>query len=521
MLRNLPKNLGPRFSSTSRTPYRVLEIIEDTLENPVKIPNYLNRDTPFDDGFMKQIAPYNLKKHVSEYQNVDTVSLKRYFKNYHNIKKDWEETPFQHKKDIFLKSADLIENKYYHQMLAYTMVGQNKNIYEAEIDSICELVDFLRFNVSYAENIMDKQPIQCENIRNVSEYNSLNGFVAAITPFNFTAIGGNLASAPLLFGNSVLWKPSHNSMLSNHLFYEIMLEAGLPQGILNFCPMEGEQFLDIVAEKDDLGALLFTGSSQVFDTIHSKIMGNVGERKTYPRVIGETGGKNFHFVDESCKDNIYDIVNYTIESAFNYSGQKCSACSVIYVPEELLDELITTFQKNTDYYNNNLQNYGLINEDAYLRVMEIYNQLILDEEIEFKVDSGNHLNHEYFISPKVLVCRNHKHRVFHEEFFAPIVAIYPYKSEDKYETMEMCASGNSYSLTGSIFSNKRDVIDNGNKIFRHKTGNFYINDKSTGSVVGQQPFGGSGKSGTNDKAGDINLLFRLFNQRNLKINMAF
>ena len=521
MLRNLPKNLSPKFIPMSRTPNRVLEIIEDTLDSPVQIPNYLHRDSPFDDGFKKQIAPYNLKKHVSEYQNVDPTSVTRYFNTYHRAKRDWEDTPFQYKKDIFLKAADLIENKYYYHMLAYTMVGQNKNIYEAEIDSICELVDFLRFNVAYAENIMDKQPIQFDSISNVSEYNSLNGFVAAITPFNFTAIGGNLATAPILFGNSVLWKPSHNAMLSNHLFYEIMLEAGLPQGILNFCPMPGPEFLDLVADRDDLGALLFTGSSDVFNTIHSKIMGDVKNRITYPRVIGETGGKNFHFVDESCQDSINDVVNYTIESAFNYSGQKCSACSVIYVPEEILDDVIETFQKNTEYFNNNIQNYGLINEDSYLRVMDIYNELTLDDEIEMKVDDGNHLDTEYFVSPKVLVCRNHQHRVFHKEFFAPIVAIYPYKSEKKYETMEMCASGNAYSLTGSIFSNKRDVIDEANRIFRHKTGNFYINDKSTGSVVGQQPFGGSGKSGTNDKAGDVNLLFRLFNQRNLKINLAF
>ena len=520
MFRKLPKNLAPQFIPMSRTPNRVLEIIEDTLESPVKIPNYLHRDTPFDD-FNKQIAPYNIKKHVAEYQNVDSPSLMRYFNNYRKVKNEWEETPFQYKKDIFLKAADLIESKYYYQMLAYTMVGQNKNIYEAEIDSICELVDFLRFNVAYAEEIMDKQPIQVHGIKNVSEYNSLNGFVAAITPFNFTAIGGNLATAPILFGNSVLWKPSQSSMLSNHLFYEIMLEAGLPEGILNFCPMEGSKFLNLVSEREDLGALLFTGSSDVFNIIHSKIMGNVENRLTYPRIIGETGGKNFHFIDESCGNSIEEVVNYTVESAFNYSGQKCSACSIMYVPEEMVDKVIDTFKRRIEYYTDNIQNYGLINEDAYLRVMDVCNSLMRDESIEIVVDSGNHMDSEYFVSPKVLVCKDHSNMVFHKEFFAPIVSIYPYNSEEKYETMEMCASGNSYSLTGSIFSNKRDVIEQANRIFRHKTGNFYINDKSTGSVVGQQPFGGSGKSGTNDKAGDINLLFRLFNQRNLKINLAF
>ena len=212
MLRNLPKNLIPKFRPQSRTPNRILNIISDTLDEPIKIPNYMERDTPFDEPKM-QISPYDNTKNIAEYQNVEPTGLRRYLENYQDTKYKWEITPFSHKKDIFLNAADLIENKYYNHMIAYTMVGQNKNVFEAELDAVCELVDFLRFNVAYAENILQKQPIQTDSIRNVSEYNSLNGFVAAITPFNFTAIGGNLASAPLLFGNSVVWKPSSSSIL--------------------------------------------------------------------------------------------------------------------------------------------------------------------------------------------------------------------------------------------------------------------------------------------------------------------
>lgn len=518
MLSRLPKNLNPKFLPGSNTTLRVKEIIDDILEKPLRIPNYLNYDSPFMET-SQQISAYNNNHYVAEYTKVDKPSLTRYFNNYNDAKRSWENASFNERRDVFLKAADLVSGKYYHTMLAYTMVGQNKNIYEAEIDAVCELVDFLRFNVAYAEAINEKQPIQVTNINNISEYNSLNGFVAAITPFNFTAIGGNLASAPLLFGNSVLWKPSPSAILSNHLFYEIMLEAGLPEGVLNFCPMDGKEFLDCVVERRDLGALLFTGSSSVFDEINKRVYSDIETRSTYPRIIGETGGKNFHFLDESSKSVLAEVAQKTVESAFNYSGQKCSACSVMYVPETILEETIAELKKATNYYNEHMENYGVINAEAYektMRLIETFN-----DEIDVVEDIGNSDEESYYISPKILVCRNHDHRVFHEEFFAPILSIYPYNPDEKYEVMKMCAEGNNYSLTGAVFSLDDKVVMGAMNAFRHKTGNFYVNDKSTGSVVGQQPFGGSGKSGTNDKAGDINLLYRLFNQRNIKINYGF
>ena len=522
-LSRLPKNLPPKFIQSSKITHRVREIIEEVMEKPIRIPNYLNFDSPFID-ISKQRASFNNKRVIAEYQNVDPVSLTRYFNNYRESKQSWEETPFDQKKDVFLTAADLIENKYYDTMLAYTIAGQNKTIYEAEIDAICELVDFLRFNVAYAEHIISKQPIQTSFIRNVSEYNSLNGFVASITPFNFTAIGGNLASAPLLFGNSVIWKPSTHAILSNHLFYEIMIEAGLPKGVLNFCPMEAEPFFEGVSSRSDLAALLFTGSSTVFDKINKEIYTTIESRSVYPRVVGETGGKNFHFVDESSIENDHSLTNVaqkTVESAFNYSGQKCSACSIAYVPENMLDNFLERLKQFTKFYNDNMENYGVISEESYNRITEIWDEISNDPEIEVIEDIGNCDKESYFISPKIVVCRDHENRVFNEEFFAPILAIYPYDSSnpnEKYNVMERCCESNNYALTGAIFSQNDDVTRTAITKFRHKTGNFYVNDKSTGSVVGQQPFGGSGKSGTNDKAGDINLLFRLFNQRNIKLN---
>ena len=506
-------NLLPKFNKFSNIPKNILNIINYTLQNPTLISNNL----PSHSRTYEQISSFNNKYSIAKYNYVNNDGFNKFLNNYKTSKLHWEQTPFEKRATVFLKAADLIENKYYDKMLAYTILGQNKNIYEAEIDSVCELVDFLRYNVYYAENIMKKQPVQTDKIINISEYNSLNGFVSSITPFNFTAIGGNLASAPLLFGNSVLWKPSDSAILSNYLFYEIMLEAGLPEGVLNFCPMEPENFLDLVTKSHDLGGILFTGSSEVFDNIYKNVSNNIVNYNSYPRIIGETGGKNFHFIDENL-ENIDDVVVKTIESAFNYSGQKCSACSIAYVPESLLEVFIDSIKKETDNYINSQENYGVINERAYHRINKLYDYISNNPDIDIVYNNklNDKFSNQYYISPKILLCRNYENIVFNQEFFAPILAIFPYKNKD--ETMLESLKHNNYALTGSIFSSDDETILNAQEIFKHKTGNFYINDKSTGSIVGQQPFGGSGKSGTNDKAGDVNLLYRLFNQRNIKIN---
>ena len=254
MLGRVIRNLEPKFSQYSKIPKEVKQHIDDVFINPVAIPDFQGIDTKYK---KTQYSSYDINKPICEYNVPNRICLEEYFHNYRNTKLLWEKTSFSERKNIFLKAADLLENKYYHKMLAYTIVSQNKNIYEAELDSICELVDFLRFNVYYTEEILNKQPVQSQNIKNISEYNSLNGFVASITPFNFTAIGGNLASAPLLFGNSVLWKPSDSSVLSNYLFYEIMHEAGLPKGVLNFCLSKPELFLDTIVSQKDLSLVLY------------------------------------------------------------------------------------------------------------------------------------------------------------------------------------------------------------------------------------------------------------------------
>ena len=528
----MARNLAPKFSTFSKITPSVREILHEIHHTPIKIPNVMAMDNPVV-NIKKQISAYNNKRHIAEYQHVDHVSLTRYFNNYEKGKETWRKYTSDQRGDIFLHAADLIENKYRDRMLAYTIAGQNKSIYEAEIDAICELCDFLRFNVDYYNQILDKQPRQSNSndIVNVSQYNALPGFTAAITPFNFTAIGGNLASAPLLFGNSVLWKPSDNAVLSNYLFYEIMLEAGLPRGILNFCPMGPSSFFKEVNKNNDLSAVLFTGSSMVFNDIYYQVGKRVVDRNNYTRLIGETGGKNFHFADDtfSLPEDLKFLAQETVNSAFGYSGQKCSACSILYLPEENLQPFLTFLKNETSRFVYNSENYGVINNKSYTRIQTILNELKSDPDIlfvEHQADDDESINNNndddtYYISPNILICRDHNHRVFSEEFFAPILTIYPYNKQNLDQTLNLCKNTNNYALTGSIFSKNYNRVNRISEFLEEKTGNFYVNCRSTGSVVGNQPFGGSGKSGTNDKAGDVNLLYRLFNQRNLKINYEF
>jgi 1-pyrroline-5-carboxylate dehydrogenase len=515
---NLPKNLAPRFNLKSKITSNVLYIINEIHKTPVFVNNVMCMDNP-NPKILKQISAFDNRKTIAKYQNVDKLSLDRYFENYIDKKIQWEETSFTDRKNVLLRAADLLEHKYYDKMLAYTIAGQNKTIYEAEIDAICELCDFLRFNVAYAENIVKKQPLSDNECTNVSEYNSLNGFVSSITPFNFTAIGGNLASAPLLFGNSVLWKPSDNAILSNYLFYEILHEAGLPRGVLNFCPLEPDIFFNSVNERPDLGAVLFTGSSDVFDNIYQKIGENIRTKNNYTRLVGETGGKNFHFVDDTYdnEESLNYLAEQTVQSAFGYSGQKCSACSILYMPEENLERFIPILKRQLTKFMSTQRNYGLINSRAYTRVSEIIDSLKKDKEMDIIVNPVCDKDVSYLVTPLVFSCTNHDSYVFSKEFFAPILAIYPYKNEEFKNTISLATDSNNYALTGAFFSKDSTNVRKVSRLMKHKAGNFYINCKSTGSVVGNQPFGGSGKSGTNDKAGDVNLLFRLFNQRNIKI----
>ena len=452
-------------------------------------------------------SPLFKNKIIGSYSLIDNFDI-----NYKSAKNHWVNMPFNSKLDIFENIANLVENKYYNDMMAATIVGQAKDPYQAEIDCVGELVDFLRFNNQYAIDIHDKQPISPENVTNISQYNPLPGFISSVTPFNFTAIAGNLAVTPLLFGNVVYWKPSLKSLPSNYLFYQICLEANIPPEILNFVIMDPVKYHKKTIAQPDLGGIIFTGSSETFKTIKKDISNNEDIYQNNIRLIGETGGKNFHFIDKNC--DVINAAQETFYSAFDYSGQKCSACSRVYIHNDIKDEFISEIKKLIDNLDNSI--YGVIDENAYQEKIEYIKKIQNDPEINILIGGNYDNTNSYFISPTICELSNVNNWLWNTELFAPIVTIKTY-NDNIIEHMNEC-SQHKYALTGSIFSNSRTLISKSNQIFRESCGNFYINEKSTGAVVGQQPFGGLKLSGTNDKAGDINFLYRLFSQRNLKFN---
>ena len=422
--------------------------------------------------------------------------------NYVRAKNHWKNVDVEKKFEIFDRIADLVENKYYYQMMAATMVGQGKDTYEAELDAIAETVDFLRFNIQYAAQIYQKQPL---GDNNYSQYLPLQGRVAAITPFNFTAIAANLSTAPLYFGNSVFWKPSEKSLLSNYLFYQICLEAGIPPEILSFVLMKPEDYINTVI-KNSCGGILFTGSTDAF----VNILRNVNYRSYFPRIIGETGGKNWHFVEKTADVDL--VVAKTYQSAYGYSGQKCSACSVVYIPDTMYDEFVEKMRGyHAKIHPKKKKEYCLIGKESYDRTVGVLRSLKKNILMGGSYDDS----YGYYVEP-TLVRIPWYDELMKVELFAPILKVKKYSSFSTNVAIADCLSNSEYRLTGSLFSEDKNFISYASKIFEQGCGNYYINDKSTGSVVGQQPFGGFGKSGTNDKAGDINFMMRLYNQRNIK-----
>lgn len=515
------KNLAPTLTFNSTISPIIQREIDLILNNPPCIPSIIG-GKKYDTMNKTQLAG---QKVVSHYNTCSEAQLVEGLNNFGEAKDKWNRYTLTDRLDIFLDVADQLEYNYYDRMMASTIIGQNKTPFEAEIDSICELVDFLRFNVDYVYQLQKKQPISnvletygknTYQIKNSSEYFPLNGFMAAITPFNFTAIGGNLALTPLMLGNSVFWKPSDNAILSNYLIYQILEECGLPQGVLNFVPQEPELFLNTVVKNKDLGGILFTGSSNVFDSIYKNVGNNISHYRNYPRIIGETGGKNYHFVHPNYHNDIQYIVDKTFESAFSYSGQKCSACSRLYLPDFMLSEFLEKMEvRIQEFLMIHKDNYGLINKKSWLKTQDTLDKVRQCEKSN--IIRGSYGNSEnYMLEPTIITVSDPKNFLFSEELFAPILAIYSYSPDKLDETIELCRDSSEYALTGAIFSKDKLFTNYFKEQMKYNSGNFYINDKSTGSVVGQQPFGGSGKSGTNDKAGDINLIYRLTNQKNIK-----
>ncbi|KAL1853355.1 1-pyrroline-5-carboxylate dehydrogenase [Paecilomyces lecythidis] len=441
-------------------------------------------------------------------------------------RKSWASSSFADRASIFLKAADLISTKYRYEIMALTMHGQGKNAWQAEIDAAAELCDFLRFGVKYAEELYSQQPAHnSPGVWNRLEYRPLEGFVYAISPFNFTAIGGNLAGAPALMGNVVVWKPSPSAIAANWLTHQIFLEAGLPKDVIQFVPGDAEEVTSTVLNHPEFSALHFTGSTSVFRSLYGKISTGTaeGKYKSYPRIVGETGGKNFHLVHKSA--DVQNAVVQTVRGAFEYQGQKCSATSRAYVAssiaDDFLERLATEVKKLKVGEPSDFTNFcgPVIHEGSFNKLAKVIDEAKQDPELELLAGGTYDSSKGWYIQPTVYRTTNPNHPLLSRELFGPILVVYSYDDSAPSAFADICKTideTGEYGLTGSVFAQDREAIRLAEEGLRNTAGNFYINCKSTGAVVGQQPFGGARASGTNDKAGSANILSRFVSLRSIK-----
>jgi 1-pyrroline-5-carboxylate dehydrogenase len=435
-------------------------------------------------------------------------------------KQKWADLPWEDRAAIFLKAADLISTKYRAYMNGTTMLGQSKNAYQAEIDSACELIDFLRWNVHFLSEIYRQQPVSSSGVHNRLEWRPLEGFVLAITPFNFTAIGGNLPTSAALCGNTVVWKPAYTQIFSAQLFMRILKEAGLPDGVINLIYVDGPELGKIVFAHAAFAGLHFTGSTAAFNHIYKTIGENIAHYRTCPRIVGETGGKDFVVAHESADPDV--VVTALLRGAFEYQGQKCSAASRAYIPENLAAEVkkklvdgIKSLKMGSVEDFSNFVN-AVIDERSFNKIKSYLDKAKQDPKAEILVGGECDSKKGWFVQPTVIEAKDPRYTTMCEEIFGPVLTIYVYKPAEFEQTLHLVDSTSPYALTGSIIARDRAAIDLATKSLRNAAGNFYINDKPTGAVVGQQPFGGARGSGTNDKAGSMLNLYRWLSARTIK-----
>lgn len=438
--------------------------------------------------------------------------------------KTWSEMHWEDRAAVFLKAADLLAGPWRDTINAATMLNQSKNVFQAEIDSACELIDFWRFNAHYMRQMYTEQPLSVSGIWNKVEYRALEGFVFAVTPFNFTSIGGNLPTAPALMGCVALWKPASTAVLSAYYITKLLEEAGLPAGVINLVPGRGAAVGDPVLASSELAGIHFTGSTATFQGMWKTIGDNIQNYKYYPRIVGETGGKDFVFAHPSA--DVRTLVIALVRGAFEYQGQKCSAASRAYIPRSLWDAVsdglkseIGSIQMGSPMDFRNFM-CAVIDKKAFGTITGAIDRAKASGDAEILCGGGYDDSTGYFIEPTVIVAKKPKYETMEVELFGPVLTIYVYEDEDLEQALELCDTTSPYALTGAIFAKDRGVIADLAAKLRHAAGNFYINDKPTGAVVGQQPFGGGRASGTNDKAGSVFNLLRWVSQRSIKENFV-
>ncbi len=468
----------------------------------------------------KVYAPHAHAHNVANCSLADDEDVAQAIEQAVTTQKEWSRMPWEQRAAVFLKAADLLETKYRMAINTTTMLGQSKTLYQAEIDAACELIDFLRFNVSYLQDIYEVQPLSAPGVWNRSEYRGLEGFIYAVSPFNFTSLAINLATAPALMGCCVVWKPSEQAALSAWTGLQVLREAGLPPGVINFVPGDAQQVTAKVLEHPDFSGLHFTGSTDVFRQLWAKAGSNVHKYRNYPRLVGETGGKDFIFAHSSADRQ--SLTNHLIRGAFEYQGQKCSAASRAYIPvsvwNDIKDELVTRTSEIKMGDPADFSNFiaAVINAKAFKKITSYIEDARNADGVEILVGGGSDDSRGYFIEPTILLTKDPHYRTMREEIFGPVLTIYVYDDNDLDRTLELCDTTAAYALTGAIFARDRRAVRKLSDALRYAAGNFYINDKPTGAIIGQQPFGGGRASGTNDKAGSYLNLTRWMSARTIK-----
>jgi len=464
--------------------------------------------------------PHDHKHCVGQYHTADQEHIELAVEKAAEARVKWAKTSWEHRAAIFLKAAELLAGPYRYKLNAATMIAQSKNVMQAEIDAACELIDFLRFNVEFMTDIYSNQPESSPGIWNRMQYRALEGFVYAITPFNFTAIAGNLPAAPAMMGNVVIWKPARSQVYSANVIMEIFKEAGLPDGVINMVTGNSGTITDVLLNHKDFAGVHFTGSTPVFDDFWKTIGANVKHYRSYPRIVGETGGKDFIWAHPSA--NAQEVATAISRGAFEYQGQKCSAASRAYLPKSLWADIkesvikdVKSFKMGSPGDSSNFIN-AVIDNRAFKKLSGYLDQAKKDKDAEIIVGGGYDDSVGYFIEPTVIVTTNPQYETMCTELFGPIITIYVYEDKQWEEVLDLVDQTGEYALTGAIFSQDRYVIETATSKLENAAGNFYINDKPTGAVVGQQPFGGARGSGTNDKAGSVWNLLRWVSNRTLK-----
>ncbi len=494
--------------------------LADLKKKPIDIPMYIGSKS-VRTGVKHDIhPPHELAHTLGSFHAGNATHVNQAIDAALKAKQAWADMSWENRAHIFLKAADLLATKYRFQMNAATMLGQSKNAYQAEIDAACELIDFLRFNVHFLSNIYKEQPLSAPGMHNRLEWRPLEGFVLAITPFNFTAIGGNLPTSAAMCGNVVVWKPANTQIYSAQLFMRILKEAGLPDGVINLIYVDGPTLGSICFNHRDFAGVHFTGSTGVFNNMWKTIGENMGKYRSYPRIVGETGGKDFVIAHKSA--NVDAVVTALARGAFEYQGQKCSAASRAYIPSNMAEEVktklvaaIKSMKMGTVEDFSNFVN-AVIDEKSFTNITRYINNVKKNKKASILVGGGYSKTKGYFVEPTVIVTKDPKYTTMCEEIFGPVLTIYVYDAEKFEATLELLDGTSNYALTGAILSQDRAAVELATNKLRNAAGNFYINDKPTGAVVGQQPFGGARASGTNDKAGSQLNLYRWLSARTIK-----